>query len=150
MSFMTATERLRELLDERGVEWTSSRYSGARHAEHTKWRTKRGHHARFSEFNDGQLALVIDAPSITPEQAIAVTLGDTDATGERQHGAATCETFTIGEIEALYNDLLNSDGGSLAATVDGETYETDWGYGIEGIMHFIEMLKRRHKIEVSA
>lgn len=54
------------------------------------------------------------------------------------------EIFTLAEIEELYCDITNSNGGTLAAIVDGVRYETDWGYGIEGVMYFIEMLKRRH------
>ena len=54
------------------------------------------------------------------------------------------ETFTLSEIEQLFDDLYNSDGGTLVAIVDGVEYRTDWGYGIDAVEHFIDMLKRRH------
>lgn len=57
---------------------------------------------------------------------------------------ASSDTFTLAEIEELYCDLINSNSGTLTATVDGVRYETDWGYGIDGVMYFIDMLKRRH------
>ena len=54
------------------------------------------------------------------------------------------ETFTLSEIEQLFDDLYNADGGTLVAIVDGVEYRTDWGYGIDAVEHFINMLKRRH------
>lgn len=58
------------------------------------------------------------------------------------------ETFTLDELECLYEDVCNAEGGNITAIVDGVCYETDWGYGLEGIEHFLVMLKRRHGIEV--
>lgn len=78
-----ATE-LRAKLTESGVEWTASRYSSARHAEHTKWTTASGSHAKYTEYDDGQTVMVVEARNLTPEQAIAATLGApiNEATGK--------------------------------------------------------------------
>lgn len=64
----TATERLRELLDERGVEWEDCG-NGATYVEHNgeAWRFD------YDELFD-QLAIVC-LSGYTPEQAIAATLG---------------------------------------------------------------------------
>jgi len=72
------TTELREKLTERVIEWTASRYSGARHAEHTKWTTAGGSHAKYTEYDDGQTVMVIEVRNPTPEQAIAATLGSDD------------------------------------------------------------------------
>lgn len=74
---------------------------------------------------DGHVEQAIDATLVSPEN-----------------------TFTLDEIEDLYRDLCDSDGGTLVATVDGVRYETDWGYGVDAVRHFVNMLRRRHGIEV--
>lgn len=76
----TATERLRELLDERGVKYDTH---GERYG--TWYDTPLGGHVYVPENNAGYLHVRSDA--MTPEQAIAATLGDADATRER-HGDA--------------------------------------------------------------
>lgn len=83
---MTATDRLRKLLDERGVEWKEHRHvmpgSMAIQRE-TLWGQPTDvasgnpiphvYHYRATEMGDGRLFL--EAQLITPEQAIAATLG---------------------------------------------------------------------------
>lgn len=63
---MSATERLRELLDERGVEWDGESYEGV-----TFW-NEETNLAVASDGADGELWV---SQSITPEEAITATLG---------------------------------------------------------------------------
>lgn len=70
---MTATERLRELLDERGIEWGIADYSRRRlmtvwHANGQKWQF-------FEDRKTGWTHLSCRMDYLTPEQAIAATLG---------------------------------------------------------------------------
>ena len=87
---MTATERLRAMLDERGVEWDEL-------VSHpvvvgTEWHDRDGCPCTALEHADdvpgGMLSV---QANLTPEQAIAATLGDSVATGERHGVAGTCE-----------------------------------------------------------
>lgn len=81
----TATERLRELLDERGVEWDVFSVSNT---EYTHWTNNDGRWCAASI--GGPQSLHVNILNATPEQAIAVTLGDSDATVTRQ-GVGTCK-----------------------------------------------------------
>lgn len=65
---MTATDELRRLLDERGVEWSD--YSD-KHVLHTSWNDSK---CWFNEFPDGLTVWGMSGIG-TPEQAIAATLG---------------------------------------------------------------------------
>ena len=65
---MTATEELRRLLDERGVEWTDG---GMFHRTH--WVIDGVYHTAFEQ--DGKLYLQLSIGPLTAEQAIAATLG---------------------------------------------------------------------------
>lgn len=69
---MTATERVRELLDERGVEWTAN---DGKYAKETCWTYMGELTAAFTEYNNGTTRFDCDTWCFTPEQAIAVTLG---------------------------------------------------------------------------
>ena len=66
------TERLRALLDERGVEWWQKK-------RHTCWKVGKGQEVeiwRAWEAPDGSITLKVDyIYHLTPEQAIAATLG---------------------------------------------------------------------------
>lgn len=65
---MSATDELRRLLDERGVEW------GTGFGGHTLWTGRHGIEWRWDK-QEGILAMYSHA--ITPEQAIEATLGRT-------------------------------------------------------------------------
>lgn len=67
---MTATDELRHMLDERGVEW---RDSSDENVLHTTWNDM---NCWFNEFPDGWTAWGM-AMRGTPEQAVAATLGET-------------------------------------------------------------------------
>lgn len=88
---MTATDELRRLLDERGVKWTRSCYSGMRYLENTKWPIVSSNPIKFTEYSDGQTKLIID--NATPEQAIAATLG-----GDECEIVSYYEASTRGEV----------------------------------------------------
>lgn len=60
---MSATDELRRLLDERGVEWTGGQY--------TDWDDANGHPAEAIELDGTLYASCV----LTPEQAVEATLG---------------------------------------------------------------------------
>ena len=68
---MTATERLRQLLDERGVEWQEHVWGG-KHSVTTLWRA-RGVRWHYRENRFAELRLHADG--LDPEQAVDATLG---------------------------------------------------------------------------
>lgn len=67
---MTATDELRRMLDERGVEWMDG---GMFHRTH--WVIDGIHYVAFEQ--GGKLYLQSSIGPLTPEQAIAATLGST-------------------------------------------------------------------------
>lgn len=74
----TATERLRELLDERGVEWSKGRYD---RREFTRWYIRNNNGYISASFRDvfagenGGPDLRCEFYDLTPEQAVEATLG---------------------------------------------------------------------------
>jgi hypothetical protein len=66
---MTPTEKLRAMLDERGVEWTDG---GMFHC--TRWVIDGAHHTAFEQ--GGKLYLQSSIGPLTPEQAIFATVGN--------------------------------------------------------------------------
>lgn len=72
MGVMTATERLRALLDERGVEWGKALTDLSRQ---THWSTER-YWCAFTEWNDAvNIADTLTVYHVSPEQAVEATLG---------------------------------------------------------------------------
>lgn len=83
---MTATEKLRTMLDERGVEWTNP--NSSLRDEMTSWVANGFDYDAF-EVPDGTLVLTAaHQDDLTPEQAIAATLG-----------AGTCKDVCSGVSE---------------------------------------------------
>ena len=78
---MTATEVLRRLLDERGVEWEGGKRS-------LRWRDRYGVMMQAFPLANGELGMGVW--SCTPEQAIAATLGATDAKPTQEESSETC------------------------------------------------------------
>lgn len=76
---MTATEQLRKLLDERGVEYDDKAIGTSRS---TEWDKDENYEVRavYVEYADGCVLQIYDC---TPEQAIAATLGGTKLTAEQ-------------------------------------------------------------------
>ena len=68
---MTATEELRRLLDERGVEWRE-RVWGGKNSVTTFWHA-RGVRWHYRENRFGELR--VHADGLSPEQAVEATLG---------------------------------------------------------------------------
>ena len=87
---MTATDELRRMLDERGVEWGNVRNDGYESDYLTKWRLNgiQGHAFVTVTEWPGGLSLETYQHYLTPEQAIAATLG-TPVTGETSDGYHT-------------------------------------------------------------
>ena len=70
---MTATERLRQLLDERGVEWMGTSYTKPTQGHPTNTSLDEEYNdAVFIEYFDGNVLRLFD---LTPEQAVEATLG---------------------------------------------------------------------------
>ena len=86
----SATDVLRRLLDERGVEWWQKK-------RHTCWKVSKGQEVemwRAWEAPDGSLTLKVDyIYDLTPEQAIAATLGSCNCSSNCTNGerTETCE-----------------------------------------------------------
>ena len=97
----SSTERLRALLDERGVEWSDASDDDI---QHTTWNTAS---CWFSEFGDGWTAWGMSKPG-TPEQAIAATLG-----------SGTCE-YCNGAMPIPYQ-YADGFSGWIEIAIDGAT-----------------------------
>ena len=98
---MTATEELRRLLDERGVEWMDDSYA---QLWCTVWHGQDGKQWRMTENQSGMLT-ELKAWKATPAQAIAATLG-----------RGMCRN------EGDQKDFLCSECGARMFTDTGETY----------------------------
>ena len=96
---MTATEELRRLLDERGVEW---RDSSDENVLHTTWN---GMNCWFNEFPDGWTAWGM-AMRGTPEQAIAATLGPCSDSSNCTNGERTCERTDLAAENARLQEQM--------------------------------------------
>ena len=88
---MTATERLRALLDERGVEHVDAEDG---HTQHTWWSD--GDH-EIAASNSGERLAVYN---LTPEQAVAATLGP--GTCEDMSGGDPC-VFVCSRCDAMFD-----------------------------------------------
>lgn len=97
---MSATDELRRMLDERGVEW---RDSSDENVLHTTWNDMK---CWFNEFPDGWTAWGMSTRG-TPEQAIAATLGG-------------------GECEQVLTDC--DDGLMPPFTAHCSKCGTEWGF----------------------
>lgn len=90
----TATERLRELLDERGVEYRTEEYMGmpVTFFEHG------GQRWSITSHPDGYM--IVNSVNYSPEQAIAATLGSGRLTAEQVRKAPDWAGF-FASIEAV-------------------------------------------------
>ena len=93
---MTATEELRRLLDERGVEWDY----GIAGATTTSFSVN-GINLTFTPMRDGLVCSTI----LTPAQAIAATLGAGECTLESAHGYCDPYVRTAYQIELSCHTL---------------------------------------------
>lgn len=70
---MTATDELRRLLEERGVEWIGTSFSTPAKGHPANTSLGEEHHeATFIEYDDGNVLRLFD---LTPAQAVEATLG---------------------------------------------------------------------------
>lgn len=148
MGVKSATERLRALLDERGVEWEDM---SIRPYACTSWRDPDGEPCTALEgaddIPDGKLSA---QALLTPEQAIAATLGscdcsnsertsDVDATGERQRVAGkvylveACDELIEGWCP-LVAYLSREAAGRHAESLRGE---------VDGVMSFARVVEMK-------
>lgn len=117
---MTGTERLRELLDERGVPFKTygvklydvtmevgTVYSG-NGIDWVAIENPDTHRISVANFKD----------ELTPEQAVEATLGDSDATAARQDGAGTC-----------HNASDAADEGYFKCSACGASCSVEWESG---------------------
>jgi rubrerythrin len=126
VSEKTATDRLSELLDERGIEYKHERTEGIASYMHvTKWNTQDGKRCYYHEIEDGEKPYYTNLyvefnNQPTPEQAIAVTMG-----------AGTCEVEVIDTgNEAAYEHYehimhckhCNHEYGYVQYDEDGDTW----------------------------
>ena len=89
---MTATEEVRHLLDERGVEWDAS---DTYRLLVTSWKDANGHSWAFMEHRDGSFSK-LTAYHLTAKQAVEATLG-----------RGTCHTVTM---DCFGNPPYNTSG----------------------------------------
>ena len=87
----SATERIRALLDERGVEYDTDDEDGC---EFTEW-VANG--LEWEADSRGELVSLMPVMLITPEQAIAVTLGTGVNCSKAEHDAGGCLGFQSGD-----------------------------------------------------
>lgn len=118
-SNLTATERIRAMLDERGVEYRVSA---------TGYSIEIGP-SMTAYANRTDTTLDVSLLGVTPEQAIAATLGDADATGERQGDAGTCHMELTDLRGHAYTDVYvcsECGGEVMVGTVMGESDVPKW------------------------
>lgn len=114
---MTATETLRRMLDERGVEHEDSElidHSDGTMTCYTEWGgNDDGDGANvYVEYTDGTVLRMFDA---TPEQAIAATLGGGECEDEGGIGANGEQAFNCSECGCVLS-LYDSDGANTLCT----------------------------------
>lgn len=94
---MSATERLRALLDEWGVEWDAT--TGALGTVWTHWDAFNGHRVHAMDNGDGTVE-IFGEWDLTPEQAVEATLG-----------RGTCEAMKVPlEWDESWNDMFEGAG----------------------------------------
>lgn len=131
MSSENAIERLRELLDERGVHHVG-------HGGMVRWTNGDGCVCRAYS-RPGHLTVDVAIMDASPEQAIAATLGDSDATVTRQ-GAGTCQKVYLVETS---DDLIESwypIGVYLNSKAAGDCAEALCGE-VDGIRQFARVVE---------
>ena len=131
MSDKTATERLRELLDERGVEWDTFSVGNT---EYTHWTNRDGRWCAASI--GGPQSLHVNILSATPEQAIAATLGNDGVTTEYQRSNDGVDVTCVPDD---YTAKLMAEVARLEAKSDGLLKELEAEHALaETLGHYHE------------
>lgn len=114
---MSATEELRRLLDERGVEWGNIRNDGSESDYLTEWQFDgiEGH-AIATEWSVGHLTICIAHP-MSPEEAIAATLGKEpdDAAMVKLHNRMNAALLEYERVQGI--EQRDGDGGVVVPFV---------------------------------
>ena len=113
---MSATEELRRLLDERGVEYEGGERS-------VRWRDRNGVMMQAFPLADGELGM--DVWSCTPAQAVAATLGSCNCSNSERTG--TCTADETEHIECGTIDGRHYDIHIMECSECGRTYEHVFG-----------------------
>lgn len=113
---MTATEELRRMLDERDEYYKTSgnKTWWGRPIDRQTGKPINVFHYQAQPMGEDRLS--VELQLATPEQAIAATLGDTDATAERRGDAGTCRD------EGDQGDFCCSECGVRMFTDTSDTY----------------------------
>lgn len=112
---MSATDTIRAMLDERGVEWTEPNNKAR---SHTTYWTAGFLRCIAVEFNDGMVSIASSSGDITPEQAVEATLGRGTCRMEKRHMDWRCTG--CGEI-------VGTDDPTSELFIDGNAVEL-WRY----------------------
>ncbi len=105
----SATEELRRLLDERGVEWTEPNNEAR---SHTTYWTAGFLRCAAVEFNDGMVSIASSSDDITPEQAIEATFG-------RGECEAEVEVVEFSQTQEIHRFTCSECGESFGAEEHG-------------------------------
>jgi len=114
---MTATDELRRMLDERGVEWGNIRNDGSESDYLTEWQFENNQGKAIAiEWAVGSgLSVEVHRYHLTPEQAIAATLGATDARPTQAESSETCH------IDVRNGDWYCDGCGEMVGTCDPDS-----------------------------
>ena len=116
---MSATERVRALLDERGVEWWQS--ANTLGCIFTRW-----HSPIFGDevvaMENGEEGLVLFDHFVTPEQAIAATLGREDTYTREDVESAFVSGYSLGSLPVGSDPRWDEN----VQTVDEHMAELGW------------------------
>lgn len=106
---MSATDTIRAMLNERGVEWRE-RVWGGKHSVTIFWHA-RGVRWHYRENRFGEVRLHADG--LSPEQAIEATLGRGECEArlyKPEHGVSDCTICECGEINDISANHCNRCG----------------------------------------
>ncbi len=129
---MSATDELRCMLDERGVEYHQTTIENiASYLYLTTWDSPDGHSCEFHEIVDGEelthRLVAIRGWELTPEQVIAMTLGRKtchNVIGEGDFVCSECGAFVHARNENVGKSHVDEDG----VRWYGTSYEHNFNY----------------------
>ena len=103
----SATDTIRAMLDERGVEWTEPNNKAR---SHTTYWTAGFLRCIAVEFNDGMVSIASSSGDITPEQAVEATLGrgECELIHTRDKPRSKALTLTCSEC-GWWTDRINDE-----------------------------------------
>lgn len=119
---MTATERLRALLDERGVEWRKTPHYSSESQDNETVFEGNGIEWYANDHLNGRLGLRAVRYEVTPEQAIAATLGPEDAYTREDVESAFVSGYSLGSLPVGSDPQWDQN----EQTVDEHMAELGW------------------------